>query len=198
MFWDWSRLHFIPRLEAVAVMMPPVRYCIPREYLCNLQEGSLGSYTYTQQGNSFSSLSGYMTKSRENHMLPVLSMMTETESQLLPDMGAFVICKVSSIKSHFAKVHILYVRSTVLKNAFKELFTRKISELLMKTRLKFEFQPRWHCFDQNLSRWHIAQLLPDHCWKWAGREGWPKVNQMSRCCEMQCPKIHTKEFQEVT
>ncbi|XP_041493176.1 exosome complex component CSL4-like isoform X2 [Microtus oregoni] len=100
-------------------MAPPVRYCIPSERLCNLEEGSPRSSTYTQHGYIFSSLAGCLTKTSENGVLPVVSVMRETESQLLPDVGAVITCKVFSINSHFAKVHILYVGSTPLKNAFR-------------------------------------------------------------------------------
>nr|XP_033796140.1 exosome complex component CSL4 isoform X3 [Geotrypetes seraphini]XP_033796141.1 exosome complex component CSL4 isoform X3 [Geotrypetes seraphini]XP_033796142.1 exosome complex component CSL4 isoform X3 [Geotrypetes seraphini]XP_033796143.1 exosome complex component CSL4 isoform X3 [Geotrypetes seraphini] len=51
--------------------------------------------------------------------LPVLSVVRETESQLLPDVGAVVTCKVCSINSRFAKVQILYIGSTPLKNTFR-------------------------------------------------------------------------------
>nr|XP_035967477.1 exosome complex component CSL4 isoform X3 [Halichoerus grypus] len=57
-----SRLRFPP----VAVMAPPVRYCVPGERLCNLEEGSPGSGTYTRHGYIFSSLAGCLTKSSEN------------------------------------------------------------------------------------------------------------------------------------
>ncbi|KAM5271502.1 exosome complex component CSL4 isoform 5-T5 [Ctenodactylus gundi] len=100
-------------------MAPPVRYCIPGERLCNLEEASPGSGTYTRHGYIFSSLAGCLTKSSENGALPVVSVMRETESQLMPDVGAIVTCKVSSINSRFAKVHILYVGSTPLKNSFR-------------------------------------------------------------------------------
>ncbi|ERE79645.1 exosome complex component CSL4-like isoform 2 [Cricetulus griseus] len=76
-------------------MAPPVRYCIPGERLCNLEEGSPGSGTYTRHGYIFSSLAGCLTKTSENGALPVVSVMRETESQLLPDVGAVVTCKIS-------------------------------------------------------------------------------------------------------
>uniref|UniRef100_A0A452VA36 Exosome component 1 n=1 Tax=Ursus maritimus TaxID=29073 RepID=A0A452VA36_URSMA len=47
-------------------MAPPVRYCVPGERLCNLEEGSPGSGTYTRHGYIFSSLAGCLTKSSEN------------------------------------------------------------------------------------------------------------------------------------
>uniref|UniRef100_I3M874 Exosome component 1 n=4 Tax=Marmotini TaxID=337730 RepID=I3M874_ICTTR len=80
-------------------MAPPVRYCIPGERLCNLEEGSPGSGTYTRHGYIFSSLAGCLTKSSENGALPVVSVMRETESQLLPDVGTIVTCKVEIYKS---------------------------------------------------------------------------------------------------
>uniref|UniRef100_A0A8C6HB29 Exosome component 1 n=1 Tax=Mus spicilegus TaxID=10103 RepID=A0A8C6HB29_MUSSI len=80
-------------------MAPPVRYCIPGERLCNLEEGSPGSGTYTRHGYIFSSLAGCLTKTSENGAVPVVSVMRETESQLLPDVGAVVTCKVEIYKS---------------------------------------------------------------------------------------------------
>uniref|UniRef100_A0A2I3TP97 Exosome component 1 n=10 Tax=Catarrhini TaxID=9526 RepID=A0A2I3TP97_PANTR len=80
-------------------MAPPVRYCIPGERLCNLEEGSPGSGTYTRHGYIFSSLAGCLMKSSENGALPVVSVVRETESQLLPDVGAIVTCKVEIYKS---------------------------------------------------------------------------------------------------
>nr|XP_055109540.1 exosome complex component CSL4 isoform X3 [Symphalangus syndactylus] len=114
-----NRLRFHPGFGTAAIMAPPVRYCIPGERLCNLEEGSPGSGTYTRHGYIFSSLAGCLMKSSENGALPVVSVVRETESQLLPDVGAVVTCKVSSINSRFAKVHILYVGSMPLKNSFR-------------------------------------------------------------------------------
>uniref|UniRef100_A0A7N4PQG2 Exosome component 1 n=1 Tax=Sarcophilus harrisii TaxID=9305 RepID=A0A7N4PQG2_SARHA len=98
---------------------PPSRYCIPGERLCHLDEASPGSGTYTRHGYIFSSLSGCVVKTSDNGELPVVSVTRETESQMLPDVGTIVTCKVSSINSRFAKVHILYVGSTPLKNSFR-------------------------------------------------------------------------------
>uniref|UniRef100_A0A5F8GW29 Exosome component 1 n=1 Tax=Monodelphis domestica TaxID=13616 RepID=A0A5F8GW29_MONDO len=100
-------------------MAPPLKYCVPGERLCNVEEASPGSGTYTRHGYIFSSLSGCLVKTSDNGELPVVSVTRETESQLLPDVGTIVTCKVSSINSRFAKVHILYVGSTPLKNSFR-------------------------------------------------------------------------------
>ncbi|EDL41868.1 exosome component 1, isoform CRA_c, partial [Mus musculus] len=90
---------FSSGLWMVASMAPPVRYCIPGERLCNLEEGSPGSGTYTRHGYIFSSLAGCLMKTSENGAVPVVSVMRETESQLLPDVGAVVTCKVEIYKS---------------------------------------------------------------------------------------------------
>uniref|UniRef100_A0A8C8UEA0 Uncharacterized protein n=1 Tax=Peromyscus maniculatus bairdii TaxID=230844 RepID=A0A8C8UEA0_PERMB len=92
-------------------MAPPVRFCIPGERLCDLEEGRHpGSGTYT----------GHRLHLFIAGRLPEGDQQQERrESQLLPDVGAAVTCKVSSLSSHFAKVHILYVGSTPLKNAFR-------------------------------------------------------------------------------
>ncbi|XP_037585258.1 exosome complex component CSL4 [Cebus imitator] len=61
-----SRLRFHPGFGTATIMAPPVRYCIPGERLCNLEEGSPGSGTYTRHGYIFSSLAGCLMKSCEN------------------------------------------------------------------------------------------------------------------------------------
>ncbi|NXA42302.1 EXOS1 protein, partial [Eudromia elegans] len=57
--------------------------------------------------------------------LPVVSVARDAESQLLPDVGAVVTCKVCSINARFAKVHILYVGATPLKAAFRGTIRRE-------------------------------------------------------------------------
>ncbi|KAM6185888.1 exosome complex component CSL4 isoform 3-T3 [Rhynchocyon petersi] len=126
-------------------MAPPVRYCVPGERLCNLEEGSPGSGTYTRHGYIFSSLAGCLTKSSENGALPVVSVMRETESQLLPDVGAIVTCKVSSINSRFAKVHILYVGSTPLKNSFRGTIRKEDVRATEKDKVRVQMVPISWC-----------------------------------------------------
>ncbi|CAB1344352.1 unnamed protein product, partial [Coregonus sp. 'balchen'] len=53
----------------------------------------------------------YVLRKNEGEELPVISVVRETEAQLLPDVGAIVTCKVTSINPRFAKVHILYVET---------------------------------------------------------------------------------------
>ncbi|KAL9846669.1 exosome complex component CSL4 isoform 1-T1 [Geothlypis trichas] len=100
-------------------MAPPARYCIPGERLCSTEEATAGNGTYTRHGFIFSSLAGCLERKNEDNELPVVSVVRDSESQLLPNVGAVVTCKVCSINSRFAKVHILYVGSTPLKSTFR-------------------------------------------------------------------------------
>ncbi|KAM9612180.1 exosome complex component CSL4 isoform 2-T2 [Morphnus guianensis] len=106
-------------------MAPPARYCVPGERLCSTEEATAGSGTYTRHGFIFSSLAGCLEKRSEDSGLPVVSVVRDAESQLLPDVGAVVTCKVCSINSRFAKVHILYVGSTPLKSTFRGTIRRE-------------------------------------------------------------------------
>ncbi|NXJ70041.1 EXOS1 protein, partial [Rostratula benghalensis] len=64
------------------------------ERLCSAEEATAGSGTYTRHGFIFSSLAGCMEKRSEDDGLPVVSVVRDAESQLLPDVGAVVTCKV--------------------------------------------------------------------------------------------------------
>ncbi|XP_041271285.1 exosome complex component CSL4 isoform X2 [Onychostruthus taczanowskii] len=106
-------------------MAPPARYCVPGERLCSTEEATAGSGTYTRHGFIFSSLAGCLERKNEDSELPVVSVVRDSESQLLPNVGAVVTCKVCSINSRFAKVHILYVGSTPLKSTFRGTIRRE-------------------------------------------------------------------------
>uniref|UniRef100_A0A8C9DIA4 Exosome component 1 n=1 Tax=Prolemur simus TaxID=1328070 RepID=A0A8C9DIA4_PROSS len=172
-------------------MAPPVRYCIPGERLCNLEEGSPGSGTYTRHGYIFSSLAGCLTKSSENGSLPVVSVMRETESQLLPDVGAVVTCKVSSINSRFAKVHILYVGCTPLKNSFRGTIRKRDSLHKSGSRgsLALQFPTQLKRGGSQANLWGPSSST---CSSLPGVQMVP-----ISWCEMQCPKTHIKEFRKV-
>uniref|UniRef100_A0A8C0P7I7 Exosome complex component CSL4 n=1 Tax=Canis lupus familiaris TaxID=9615 RepID=A0A8C0P7I7_CANLF len=189
-------------------MAPPVRYCIPGERLCNLEEGSPGSGTYTRHGYIFSSLAGCLTKSSENGALPVISVMRETESQLLPDVGTIVTCKVSSINSRFAKVHILYVGSTPLKNSFRGTirFDLELSLNIPVLSLQVEIYKSFRPGDIVLAKViSLGDAQSNYLLTTAENElGVVVAHSESGVqmvpiswCEMQCPKTHTKEFRKV-
>ncbi|CAH7409384.1 unknown_gene_12607 [Phodopus roborovskii] len=113
---------------------------------------SSSSHTYTQKGCIFPLLVGYLRKTSEN------------DSRLLPDVGSVVTCKVSSINSRFAEVHILC-----------------------------SFRP----YDVVLAKViSLADAQSNHLLTTAKNELGAMVP--ISWCEMQCPKIHTKEFQKVT
>ncbi|KAJ8284707.1 hypothetical protein COCON_G00035570 [Conger conger] len=99
--------------------MSPMKLCVPGERLCSTEDCIPGTGTYLRHGYIFASLAGYVLKKNEGEELPVISVVRETEAQLLPDVGAIVTCKVTSINPRFAKVHILYVGSTPLKDRFR-------------------------------------------------------------------------------
>uniref|UniRef100_F6PUU2 Exosome component 1 n=1 Tax=Equus caballus TaxID=9796 RepID=F6PUU2_HORSE len=160
-------------------MAPPVRYCVPGERLCNLEEGSPGSGTYTRHGYIFSSLAGCLTKSSENGALPVVSVMRETESQLLPDVGAIVTCKVSSINSRFAKVHILYVGSTPLKNSFRGTIRKEDVRATEKD--KVEIYKSFRPGDIVLAK--VVSFIPVALWSSVKRRNESReTTQVSRWC----------------
>ncbi|XP_010831355.1 PREDICTED: exosome complex component CSL4 isoform X2 [Bison bison bison] len=163
----------------VAVMAPPVRYCIPGERLCNLEEGSPGSGTYTRHGYIFSSLAGCLTKTSEN--------------------GA-----VSSINSRFAKVHILYVGSTPLKNSFRGTIRKEDVRATEKDKVEIykSFRPGDIVLAKVIS---LGDAQSNYLLTTAENElGVVVAHSESGVqmvpiswCEMQCPKTHTKEFRKV-
>ncbi|XP_032922096.1 exosome complex component CSL4 isoform X3 [Catharus ustulatus] len=103
----------------------PLSLCVVGERLCSTEEATAGSGTYTRHGFIFSSLAGCLERKNEDNELPVVSVVRDSESQLLPNVGAVVTCKVCSINSRFAKVHILYVGSTPLKSTFRGTIRRE-------------------------------------------------------------------------
>eukprot|EP00069_Balaena_mysticetus_P018498 bmy_11419T0 len=154
-------------------MAPPVRYCIPGERLCNLEEGSPGSGTYTRHGYIFSSLAGCLIKSSENGALPVISVMRETESQLLPDVGAIVTCKEDVRATEKDKVEIY--------KSFRpgDIVLAKVISL-----------------GDAQSNYLLTTAENELGVVVAHSESGVQMVPIS-WCEMQCPKTHTKEFRKV-
>uniref|UniRef100_A0A8C5V928 Exosome complex component CSL4 n=1 Tax=Microcebus murinus TaxID=30608 RepID=A0A8C5V928_MICMU len=160
-------------------MAPPVRYCIPGERLCNLEEGSPGSGTYTRHGYIFSSLAGCLTKSSENG-------------------------SVSSINSRFAKVHILYVGSTPLKNSFRGTIRKEDVRATEKDKVEIykSFRPGDIVLAKVIS---LGDAQSNYLLTTAENElGVVVAHSESGVqmvpiswCEMQCPKTHIKEFRKV-
>uniref|UniRef100_A0A8D0E9A1 Exosome complex component CSL4 n=1 Tax=Salvator merianae TaxID=96440 RepID=A0A8D0E9A1_SALMN len=184
--------------------MAPARYCVPGERLCSLEEGTPGNGTYTRHGSIFASLAGCLMKKSENGMLPVISVMRDAESQLLPDVGATVTCKVCSINSRFAKVHILYVGSTPLKSPFRGTIRREDIRATEKDKVEVykSFRPGDIVLAKVIS---LGDAQSNYLLTTAENELGVVVAHSEAgiqmvpisWCEMQCPCTHGKEQRKV-
>ncbi|KAM4896928.1 exosome complex component CSL4 isoform 2-T2 [Sylvia borin] len=185
-------------------MAPPARYCIPGERLCSTEEATAGSGTYTRHGFIFSSLAGCLEKKSEDNELPVVSVVRDSESQLLPNVGAVVTCKVCSINSRFAKVHILYVGSTPLKSTFRGTIRREDIRATEKDKVEVykSFRPSDIVLAKVIS---LGDAQSNYLLSTAENELGVVVARSEAgvqmvpisWCEMQCPRTHTKEFRKV-
>uniref|UniRef100_A0A8C6ZIN3 Exosome component 1 n=1 Tax=Nothoprocta perdicaria TaxID=30464 RepID=A0A8C6ZIN3_NOTPE len=123
--------------------------------------------------------------------LPVVSVQREAEAQLLPDVGAVVTCKVCSINSRFAKVHILYVGSTPLKACTGPGLTRSHPlGAFPLTRV-----PQISLGDAQ-SNYLLSTAENELGVVVARSEAGVQMVPIS-WCEMQCPRTHTKDFRKV-
>ncbi|XP_061857414.1 exosome complex component CSL4 isoform X2 [Colius striatus] len=188
-------------------MAPPVRFCVPGERLCSTEEATAGSGTYTRHGFIFSSLAGCLEKRSEDSgvsVLPVVSVVRDAESQLLPDVGAVVTCKVCSINSRFAKVHILYVGSTPLKSTFRGTIRREDIRATEKDKVEVykSFRPGDIVLAKVIS---LGDAQSNYLLSTAENELGVVVARSEAgvqmvpisWCEMQCPRTHTKDFRKV-
>ncbi|XP_074883053.1 exosome complex component CSL4 isoform X1 [Buteo buteo] len=194
-------------------MAPPARYCVPGERLCSTEEATAGSGTYTRHGFIFSSLAGCLEKRSEDSgltlpsaapQLPVVSVVRDAESQLLPDVGAVVTCKVCSINSRFAKVHILYVGSTPLKSTFRGTIRREDIRATEKDKVEVykSFRPGDIVLAKVIS---LGDAQSNYLLSTAENELGVVVARSEAgvqmvpisWCEMQCPRTHTKDFRKV-
>ncbi|XP_065263863.1 exosome complex component CSL4 [Emys orbicularis] len=185
-------------------MAPPVRYCVPGERLCSLEEGAAGSGTYTRHGYVCAALAGCLAKTSEDEALPVVSVVRDAESQLLPDVGAIVTCKVCSINSRFAKVHILYIGSTPLKSAFRGTIRREDIRATEKDKVEVykSFRPGDIVLAKVIS---LGDMQSNYLLSTAENELGVVVAHSEAgaqmvpisWCEMQCPRTHSKELRKV-
>ncbi|KAG6922303.1 exosome component 1, partial [Chelydra serpentina] len=149
------------------------------ERLCSLEQGAAGSGTYTRHGHVCAALAGCLAKTSEDGALPVVSVVRDAESQFLPDVGAIVTCKVCSINSRFAKVHILYIGSTPLKSAFRGTI-RVLGISLGDMQSNYLLSTGENELGVVVAHSEAgAQMVPI---------SW---------CEMQCPRTHSKELRKV-
>ncbi|XP_071419662.1 exosome complex component CSL4 isoform X2 [Pithys albifrons albifrons] len=175
-------------------MAPPARYCVPGERLCSAEEATAGSGTYTRHGFIFSSLAGCLERRSEDGELPVLSVVRDSESQLLPNVGAVVTCKV----------HILYVGSTPLKSTFRGTIRREDIRATEKDKVEVykSFRPSDIVLAKVIS---LGDAQSNYLLSTAENELGVVVARSEAgvqmvpisWCEMQCPRTHTKEFRKV-
>ncbi|XP_035167741.1 exosome complex component CSL4 [Oxyura jamaicensis] len=188
-------------------MAPPARYCVPGERLCSAAEAAAGSGTYTRHGSVFAALAGCLRRGGEDGgvpQVPVVSVLRDAEAQLLPDVGAVVTCKVCSINSRFAKVHILYVGSTPLKSAFRGTIRREDIRATEKDKVEVykSFRPGDIVLAKVIS---LGDAQSNYLLSTAENELGVVVARSEAgvqmvpisWCEMQCPQTHTKDFRKV-
>ncbi|CAI5679507.1 unnamed protein product [Oreochromis niloticus] len=136
--------------------------------------------------------------------LPVISVVRETETQLLPDVGAIVTCKVTSINPRFAKVHILYVGSTPLKDRFRGTIRKEDVRATEKDKVETykSFRPGDIVLAKVIS---LGDVQSNYLLTTAENELGVVVAHSEAgaqmvpisWCEMQCPLTHSKEFRKV-
>ncbi|KAL4640214.1 exosome complex component CSL4-like [Arapaima gigas] len=191
--------------------MSLMKLCVPGEKLCSAEDCIPGAGTYLRHGHIFASLAGYVLQKNEGEEPPVISVIKETEAQLLPDIGAIVTCKVTSINSRFAKVHILYVGSTPLKERFRGTIRKEDVRATEKDKVETykSFRPGDIVLAKVLSLTRIYISLGDVQSNYllttaenelgvvvAHSEAGVQMVPIS-WCEMQCPRTHAKEFRKV-
>ncbi|RXM36900.1 Phosphoglycerate mutase 1 [Acipenser ruthenus] len=184
------------------------------ERLCSIEDCIAGVGTYSRHGYILASLAGYVLKKNEGEeasngvqnslftniktrvihisdlvifQLPVISVVRETEAQLLPDVGAIVTCKVTSINPRFAKVHILYVGSTPLKDKFRGTIRKEDVRATEKDKISL---------GDVQSNYLLTTAENELGVVVAHSEAGAQMVPIS-WCEMQCPRTHAKEFRKV-
>ncbi|XP_043568912.1 exosome complex component CSL4 isoform X2 [Chiloscyllium plagiosum] len=175
-----------------------------RERLCSTEDGTPGNGTYSRHGYIFASLAGYVVKENDNGMVPVISVVRDSEPQLLPEVGVVVTCKVTSINPRFVKVHILYVRSTPLKGTFRGTIRREDIRATEKDKVEVYkcFRPgdivlaKVISLGDAQSNYLLTTAENELGVVVAHSEAGEQMVPIS-WCEMQCPKSHGKEFRKV-
>ncbi|TNN69461.1 Exosome complex component CSL4 [Liparis tanakae] len=177
--------------------MSPMKLCVPGDKLCSSDNCIPGPGVYLRHGYVYSSLAGYVLKKNEGEELPVISVVRETEAQLLPDIGAIVTCKVTSINPRFAKVHILYVGSTPLKDRFRGTIRKEDVRATEKD--KVETYKSFRPGDIVLAKVsnYLLTTAENELGVVVAHSGAGAQMVPINWCEMQCPRTHSKEFRKV-
>ncbi|KAM5141115.1 exosome complex component CSL4 [Mantella aurantiaca] len=184
--------------------MAPVRWCVPGERLCSMEDCAPGPGTYCKHGYIFASLAGYIVKMSDNGLMPVLSVVRDTDSLRLPDVGVIVTCKVMSINPRFAKVQIMYIGSRALKNTFKGTIRKEDIRATEKDKVEVYkcFRPgdivigKVISLGDSQSNYLLSTAENELGVVVAHSEAGAAMVPIS-WCEMQCPKTHIKEPRKV-
>uniref|UniRef100_A0A8B9HTE6 Exosome complex component N-terminal domain-containing protein n=1 Tax=Astyanax mexicanus TaxID=7994 RepID=A0A8B9HTE6_ASTMX len=147
--------------------MVPVGLCIC-ERLCSTEDCIPGAGTYLRHGYIFASLAGYVLRRNEGEELPVISVVRETEAQLL---------------IFFTLHYITFGRRFCPKRlTIREIWRTQCIHVPLGNKALGVLEMQW--FDWLMLTLRLfcptgAQMVPI---------SW---------CEMQCPRTHNKEFRKV-
>ncbi|XP_009643818.1 exosome complex component CSL4 [Egretta garzetta] len=143
-------------------------------------------------------------KARARRMLGQFQGQSQVQSFPTADVGAVVTCKVCSINSRFAKVHILYVGSTPLKSTFRGTIRREDIRATEKDKVEVykSFRPGDIVLAKVIS---LGDAQSNYLLSTAENELGVVVARSEAgvqmvpisWCEMQCPRTHTKDFRKV-
>ncbi|KAK1885707.1 Exosome complex component CSL4 [Dissostichus eleginoides] len=174
--------------------MSPMKLCVPGDKLCSTVDCIPGTGVYLRHGCIYSSLTGYVLKKNEGEELPVISVVRETETQLLPDVGAIVTCKVTSINPG----------STPLKDRFRGTIRKEDVRATEKDKVETykSFRPGDIVLAKVIS---LGDVQSNYLLTTAENELGVVVAHSEAgaqmvpisWCEMQCPQTHGKEFRKV-
>ncbi|XP_034037171.1 exosome complex component CSL4-like [Thalassophryne amazonica] len=102
-----------------------MKQCVPGDKLCSGNDCTPGTGVYLREGYIYASRTGYVHRKEEEGVFPVISVVNPVDARVLPHVGATVICKVTSLNARFAKVHILYLGSTMLTHCFRGIIRKE-------------------------------------------------------------------------
>ncbi|TKS69056.1 Exosome complex component CSL4 [Collichthys lucidus] len=142
--------------------MSPMKLCVPGDKLCSVEDCIPGTGVYLRHGYIYSSLAGYVLKKNEGE-------------------------EVTSINPRFAKVHILYVGSTPLKDRFRGTIRKEDVRATEKDKISL---------GDVQSNYLLTTAENELGVVVAHSESGAQMVPIS-WCEMQCPQTHVKEFRKV-
>uniref|UniRef100_H2ZLP5 RNA-binding domain-containing protein n=1 Tax=Ciona savignyi TaxID=51511 RepID=H2ZLP5_CIOSA len=100
--------------------------CIPGERLCSSEQYQAGRGTYVRHGSVFATLAGRVERRKESgDNLLLIHVQSVHSQQLVPEIGAIVICKITQLSSSYAKCKILSVRGSYLNTSFRGMIRKE-------------------------------------------------------------------------